>query len=221
MRTVGGVSGGRSWVDAVPSVLEEWRTLTGTQLFLKQQHLVTEGLDPVSPAPQLGHLFGLQLFRRHGQHCSDPGPSLCGPLQRKQYLRIPARSWGVALAHPAPAPAASSCRLACSNRSRRSRSSATSLRVRSSRSASRTRAKETEHGLLAYGRDPGPPRGPPIPTRHTEDAGTRRGFQRPRCTGASVRTQSQRVRAAARVAAQGVETAVRAEGRAGPAFIDV
>lgn len=141
------------------SVLEEeWEALTGTQLFLKQQHLVTEGLDPVTPAPQLSHLFGLQLFRRHGQHCSDPGPSLCGPLQGKWCLRVLAGSWGHM--HTPHSPLTPRCRfsllLACSKRSRRTRSSATSLRVRSSRSASRTRTEETEQGLAEH-RDPGRP----------------------------------------------------------------
>lgn len=54
--------------------------LTGAQSLLQQQHLVTERLDPIAPAPQLRHLLGLQLFRGHRQHCSDPGPSLTGPL---------------------------------------------------------------------------------------------------------------------------------------------
>lgn len=60
--------------------------LTGAQSLLQQQHLVTERLDPIAPAPQLRHLLGLQLFRGHRQHCSDPGPSLTGPLERKRYL---------------------------------------------------------------------------------------------------------------------------------------
>lgn len=90
----------------MPLVMEEEQGgLTGTQLFLKQQHLVTEGLDPVAPAPQLGHLFWLQLLGRHGQYCSDPGPSPCGPLQRKV---VPQDSGAVpgACASPVPLPTA-------------------------------------------------------------------------------------------------------------------
>lgn len=68
---------------------------------------------------------------------------------------------------------------------------------------------------------PGPPHQCPTPTRHTEDAGTCRGLGRLPCTGASVGTQHQGVRTATREAAQCVETAMRAEGKAGPAFIHI
>lgn len=61
----------------------------------------------------------------------------------------------------------------------------------------------------------------PTRTGHTEDAGTCRGLRRPPCTGSSIGTQHQGVRTAALEAAQRVETAVRAEGKAGPAFINI
>lgn len=55
-------------------------TGTGAQPLLQQQHLVAERFDSVASAPQLCHLFWLQLFRRHGQHRPNPGPGLTGPL---------------------------------------------------------------------------------------------------------------------------------------------
>lgn len=60
-----------------------------------------------------------------------------------------------------------------------------------------------------------------FPNCHTEDAGTCRGLWRPPCTGASIETQHQGVWTAAQEAAQCVEAAMRAEGKAGPAFIDI
>lgn len=66
-----------------------------------------------------------------------------------------------------------------------------------------------------------PPHRCPTPTCHTEDASTRRGLRRAPCTGASIGPQHQGVRTAAGEAAQRVETAMRAEGKAGPAFIHI
>lgn len=152
-----------------------------------------------------------------GSTARTQAPACVAHYKEKRYLRMLARlqeHW-----HPGL-----SQLLTCSSLSRRPRSSATShLRARSSSlSASRTRTKERVWPPPTHTRHrPGPPHRRSTLTCHTEDAGTCRGLWRPPCTGASIGTQHQGVRTATGEAAQRVEAAMRAEGKAGPAFIDI
>lgn len=169
----------------------------------------------LSPRPQnSATCSGRSSSGGMGSTARTQAPACVAHYKGKQYLRMLARSqehWHPCLSQP----------LTCSSLSRRPRSSATSqLRACSSPAASRTRTKENVRVASPLHR-PGPPHRRPTPTRHTEDAGTCRGLGRPPCTGASVGTQHQGVRTAAREAAQRVETAMRAEGKAGPAFVDI
>lgn len=191
--------------------------LTGAQSLLQQQHLVTERLDPIAPAPQLRHLFGLQLFRGHGQHCSYPGPSLTGPLERKRYLsgagRGPVSSASVASRHlHSPAPASPGALAA-----RESPASGHAHQVQPHELGPR-RARDPSHCC------PGPastrPCSHPL-TGHVEDAGTGRGLWGPLRASAPIGAQHQAGRAATGKTARRIEAAMRAESDAGPAFIHV
>lgn len=189
--------------------------LTGAQSLLQQQHLVTERLDPIAPAPQLRHLLGLQLFRGHRQHCSDPGPSLTGPLEKEE---IPQRGregacqlckCGLRHLH-SPAPASPGALAA-----RESPASGHAHQVQPHELGPRRASVTAAPALPLFA-----PCSHPL-TGHVEDAGTGRGLWGPLRASAPIQAQNQAVRTATGETARRIEAAMRAESDAGSAFIHI